>query len=112
MEDISNMVENLFERTESYVKTSLELFKLKIVDKISDVVSTTISSLIIIPIIILFLIFLSIGIALWLGEMLNKMYYGFFIVAAFYAVAGIVSYFFMKKSIKNRINNSIINEML
>ncbi len=112
MEDKSNLAETLFERTEEYVKTSFELLKLKVLEKISDIVSSVISRLILTIFIVLCLLMLSIGVSLWLGEMLNKIYYGFFIVAAFYAVAGIIIHFIIYNSIKKRIINSIIKNAL
>jgi prolipoprotein diacylglyceryltransferase len=52
------------------------------------------------------------GIALWLGEILGKLWYGFFIVAGFYAATGLVVYFFMREWIKNMVSNFIIKHVL
>ena len=40
MEDKANLLESLLERGEEYGKTSLELLKLKVLDKSSGVLST------------------------------------------------------------------------
>jgi fatty acid desaturase len=112
MEDKSNLAETLFERTEEYVKTSIELLKLKILEKITEIVSSIIARLILTIFIVLCLLMLSIGVSFWLGEMLNKIYYGFFIVAAFYVVAGVIFHFIIYNSVKKRIINSIIKSAL
>lgn len=108
MEDKATPIESLFERAEAYGKTSLKLLKLKAIDKSSELISTIMSWLIVIIVAALFFIILNIGIALWLGEILGKTYYGFFIVAGIYAVLGVIFILWAKKY----INNSIISKML
>jgi hypothetical protein len=108
MEDKATPIETLFERAEAYGKTSLNLLKLKAIDKSSELISTVISWLIVIIVAALFFIILSIGIALWLGEILGKTYYGFFIVAGIYGILGVIFIQWVKKY----VNNSIISKML
>ena len=108
MEDKATPIETLFERAEAYGKTSLNLLKLKAIDKSSELISTVISWLIVIIVAALFFIILSIGIALWLGEILGKTYYGFFIVAGIYGILGVIFILWVKKY----VNNSIISKML
>jgi hypothetical protein len=60
----------------------------------------------------MFVFVMNIGIALWLGELLGKACYGFFIVAAFYLIAGILFHFFLYKWIRKPISNLIINQAL
>lgn len=112
MEDKSTLFEPLFERAQAYGKTSFELYKLKTVGKASGVSSTLASRLIAFFVLSLFVLMASIGAAFWLGEILGKPYYGFFIVAGFYGIAGSILYFFMHNWVKKGINNSIIKEML
>ena len=60
----------------------------------------------------LFFITLNFGIALWLGDLIGKIHYGFFVVAGFYALIGLILYIFRNKWIKKPLNDSMINEML
>ena len=60
----------------------------------------------------MFTVIINIGIALWLGDILGKAYYGFFVVAGFYALIGGVLHFFMRDFIKKRTCNSLILQML
>lgn len=100
MENKVNLIDSLIERAEEYTKTSIALFKLKALDKTSDVASSFVSRLAVIFSFLIFLLMLNIGIALWLGEILGRSWYGFFTVAAFYGIAGIILYFFMHKPLK------------
>ncbi len=111
MEGKLKYIDSLISSAESYTKTSIELFKLKAIDRIADVVSDLISSLPFIIALILFFITLNFGISLWLGAVLGKDYLGFLAVAGFYLFAGIILYL-IKKWIKKPLNDSIINQML
>jgi Na+/melibiose symporter-like transporter len=112
MEEKINFIEPIFQRVENYGKTSYQLLKLKAVDKTAVVVSTLASKGIIIYTLTMFIVIANIGVALWLGQLLGKTYYGFFCVAGFYGVIGIFLSLFMYNRIKERINNSIISELL
>ncbi len=112
MEDKLNHIEPLFERAEEFGKTSLELIKLKAMDKTAEIVSTSVSRGAVILFFSMFTVIVNIGIALWLGDILGKSYYGFFCVAGFYGVIGSVLYFFMHDWIKKRVSNSLISQML
>jgi len=112
MEEQENAIENLLVRVEEYSKSSLELIKLKTLDKSSDIVSSVIPHSVVIILISSFLLFFNLGLALWLGEIFGRPFYGFFTVAVFYILIGIVLHFFMHKWIKKIIRNYIINQML
>lgn len=112
MENNTTIFEPLFERAHTYGKTSFELCKLKVVEKTSGVSSTFASRAIAFFVFSLFVLMASFGVALWLGELLGKAYYGFLVVAGFYVIVGCVLYFFMHGWIKKSINDSIIKEIL
>jgi fatty acid desaturase len=112
MEDTSKLLESLLERAVEYGKTSVELAKLKALDKTSDVVSTLIPHTIVVVVIASFMVFLNLGLAFWLGEVLGKICFGFFVVAAFYGISAIIIHFFMHKWLKRLICNYFIKQML
>lgn len=107
-----SFIEDLVEKTEAYSKTTYQLAKLKSLQTSTVVATTLISRLSVIVMFTLFALVLNIGIALWLGEMLGKSYYGFFIVAALYLVLGIVLHFFLLQWIKKPMSNLIIGQVL
>lgn len=110
-EDIPQF-EFLLERATEYGKTSLELVKLKAIDKISDGISSFFPLIITFALVLLFTIFINIGLALWLGEILGKVYLGFFVIGGFYLLIGLIIHFALHKSIKNKIRNFIISQAL
>jgi hypothetical protein len=112
MEENAKLIESLLERTAEYGKTSFELVKLKTLDKSSDIVSTIIPHSIVFVLIASFLIFVNFGLAFWLGEILGRMFFGFFAIAAFYFIIGIFVHFFMHKWLKKKISNYMIKQML
>ena len=112
MEDKESLIESLIEKGEQYGKTTIELIKLKTLDKSADVASTLISWAVVIVFTVLFFLILNIGIALWIGELLGKSYYGFFAVATFYALLSIIFILFREQFVKMPVNNSIVTQVL
>ena len=112
MEDQTGTIESLIERAAEYGKSSFELAKLKALDKTTDVVSSITSRYVVILFISSFLLFINLGLALWLGEILGKIYYGFFIVAAFYCLGGILVHFFLHKWFKKLFGDFFIKQVL
>lgn len=112
MEDQKNIFESLLESTVDYSKTGYELLKLKALDKTSNVVSSLISNYAALILFASFMLFLTMGLALWLGEILGKIYFGFFVVAAFYGVTGIVLHFLLHARLKRIVSDYIIKKVL
>ncbi|MEO5595150.1 MAG: phage holin family protein [Chitinophagaceae bacterium] len=112
MEATPNHFESLISKAGEYAETKATLFKLKIADKASDTVSDAASTLVVSILFSFFLLSLSIGIALVIGEWLGKNYYGFFIVAGFYGIAGIIFHLNRKSLVKTPVSNFIITKIL
>ena len=112
METPANAIEVLFERLEAYGKTTYELSKLKALETAAIVATSLVSRMSVILMISMFALVLNLGVALWLGELLGKSYYGFFIVAAFYLVAGLVLHFFLHRWIRKPMSGLIITQAL
>ena len=112
MDEKYKYIEPLIESIEAYSKTGVELVKLKTIDKVADGTSSMVAWLPVIIALILFFVIVNFGLALWIGSMLEMIYMGFFIVAGFYALAGIILYIFKDKWIKKPLYVSMINQML
>ena len=108
--DLSFM-EPLLEKVGHFGQLNIDLIKFKILDKMADLISSFIARFLLLLMISIFTIFFSIGVALWVGELLDKVYYGFFIVALFYGFIAIFM-MYLQQSIKMRMNNWIISKML
>lgn len=112
MEHRTTTLDILLEKIEAYGKTSFELYKCQAVDATAGIVSSLIAKMVIIGTIVLALFMLNIGAALWIGDLLHETYYGFFAVAGFYLVLGIVFYLLRNELIKTPISNRIIRNFL
>lgn len=110
--DEKALLESLLESVKEYGETSIELIRLKIIDKVTDVISSAIPLSVVIILFATFLLFLSIGAAFWLGDLTGKVFYGFFIVAGFYIFLAIIIHFFLHKGIKRRLGDYFVKNML
>lgn len=112
MNNIAAPIESLFEKVEDYSRTSIQLFKLNTIDKSADLVSSLAAKAVIFIFAAMFILSINIGIALWLGEIFGKSYYGFFAVGGIYAFISIPVYIFRRQWIKGPVNNAVITKML
>jgi O-antigen/teichoic acid export membrane protein len=108
----TDSIKSLIEKSKDYLDTKIELTKLKTIDKSADVLSTVVVMVSMLFISVLLILFVSLGLALLLGKMLGAYHYGFFVVAAFYAIILLVIYVKREKWIKTPIANELINKML
>lgn len=112
MENNPTSIEKLIERAEAYVKTSFELGKYCALDTTAEIFSTLAARLAIWLMVLIFSLFINLGLALWIGEELGKLYYGFFAVAGFYVVVAWILYLFRKQWLKVPVSNFIIRRTL
>jgi len=111
MEDKVILIETLIDKVEQYGKTSIALYKLKAIDKSTDVFAALASRIVVFVFIALFFFLFTIGVALYLGDILKKSYYGFFIVAGFYVLVAIVLFIIRKKYLEKTFNDYMINQI-
>ncbi len=112
MDEKENILSSLLDSVEEYGKTNIELIKLKGLDRASDLAATVISRITAVIAYLTFFLMASIGVAFWLGAVLGRIWYGFFVVAAFYGLLGLIAYFFMHKGLKKTFADMIIHNML
>ena len=105
-------IQNFLEKAEEYFKTRKDLLKLRLVSKASDVISSIIAKTITIVLLLFFFTILNIGLAILIGEWLGKIYLGFFIVAGFYLVLGIIINSVGNKWIKGPVANNLIKKFI
>jgi hypothetical protein len=111
MENNTTTIEKLIEKAEIYSKTSLELCKYEAVYKSADIFSNLAVKLVLSCVVIMFLLFVNIGFAICIGNYLDNIYYGFFIMGICYLFLGILLYIFQEEWIKTPVSNFIINKM-
>jgi len=111
MEEEKSFTQRIYAQVEEYAKTTAELYKLKLIHGSSDVFAAAATAFVIWVIVFLFLLFISIGAAFYIGSLLGGWHHGFFVVAGFYALLGLVLYIFRIKCLKEKINNFIIRQI-
>jgi ABC-type phosphate transport system permease subunit len=107
---IKDKAEGIFDDTTEYLEAHWNLGVLNASSKAADAISTIATTLVVGVLGIIILIFLSIGIALLIGEKVNSPASGFFYVALFYVIVGILIYAIKDKYIKLPIVNSFIKK--
>ena len=112
MKEKVEIIETLLEEATDYAETSIELIRLKVVDKTADVFSSFIPHVLVLFLLAFFLLLLNLGLAFWLGEIIGETSYGFFTVGAFYGIVALLIQFFLQKRLKRKIGNYIINLLL
>lgn len=81
---INENFELLKKDIQAYINTKVEYFQLRALKKSTDLVSRLIRMILISIIFIFFLVFASTAAAIWIGNELENLVYGFLIVAGFY----------------------------
>lgn len=112
METPTEYFDSLIEKAEAYAKTSVELAKLRILESTINIATQVATRLSVMAVVSLFALFLNLGIALMFGQMLGRVYLGFFVLAGFYLFLAVILYFFLHRWIKKPISNFIIAHIL
>lgn len=100
--------ENWIESAGGIIETYRDLVSIKIVEKTSRGISVSIYGIILLVFIIFILLFLGTGAAWWIGESLNNMKAGFFIVSGTYVILFAAMMLMGKKYLIPGIRNIII----
>ena len=95
------------ERLLSYIGVKVELFKLDAYERIAKIIALLSHSLILMLFSLFLILFLFFTLAFFLGELFDRTYIGFFIVACIYLLLFFIAYR-MKKRIQTGIMNMII----
>jgi hypothetical protein len=112
MEEKNNLLGSLIDIATDYGETSIELVKLKVLDKTTDIVSSLIPLSIVVMFVMSFFLFLNLGIAFWLGDILGKTAFGFLVVAGFYIFIAIFIRLFLYKWIKRFVGDYLVKRLL
>ena len=98
-------------RAGQLAETKAEILSLKVTRKASKTISDILTKLSIAAIAFLVLAMLSIGTSLWLGSILASTAAGFFSVAAFYLLIGLILFVFRKSIFTTPLRNYIIQKI-
>ena len=106
------LIESLFSKSKEYAGNRFQLYKLKAIDKSATIASSVISGVALFIVFFIFFVVLNIGIALLIGDLLGKSYWGFLILAAVYAIAGFILFKGRDKFFKTPVIEMLIRKFL
>ena len=106
---ITETVEKLFEKVENYSKTTIQLGKHLAIYSSAEIISNVAVKIVVFSLLGVGILFANIGLAIYLGEILQKPFLGFLIVAAFYLFVAILMFVFKNIFIKNPVSNYIVS---
>jgi Zn-dependent protease with chaperone function len=112
MESTFDQLGDLVNKARSIAETKVEIFKLKAAHKVSLTISSIITILAIAFIAIMILLILSIGVAIFIGNRVGDVSFGFFIVGGFYLLVGLILFIFRKNLLSTPLSNLIIDKMI
>lgn len=109
--ELHTSAENLVHNVREYAETRLNYLILDAQEKIADTAGGIISGVVLAVMGLFLLFFLSIGAAWYIGEVTGKAFIGFFSVAGFYAVLGIILYAMRHSMFHKPVANSLIKKI-
>ena len=105
-------IEDFVTKAGDLAETKMELWKLRVAQRISETISSLISMIVTAALIVVAITIASFGLAYWIGSAMGHLAYGFFIVGGFYAIAGLLLYLFRKQWIKKPVRNLVIDKII
>lgn len=105
-------IDDFVGHTRQYIETRVELGKLQLIEKGSVVSGQLAARLIVFLLSMSVVAFFSIALALYLGELLGKTYYGFALIGGGYALAGLLFYLNRDRWIQRPVAGGVIRSIL
>ncbi len=111
MDQKNNGSENLVSTVGDLIESYRSLISIRVAEHTSQGISVSIMGVLALITSVFVLLFVGIGSAWWLGEYLNNMKVGFFIVGGFYLLILLILLLASRKVLIPRIRNMIIKDM-
>jgi|SRR5699024_8646061 len=108
---ISHHIEQLNHNIQAFAKAKLEYYELKILKKATRKASKLVNALIFGFVFFMILLFVSVGCAILIGQEMDDLYLGFFIVAGGYFILFLCFLLFGRHFVKKRLLKSISRKM-
>ncbi|MCP9767052.1 hypothetical protein EGI22_03960 [Lacihabitans sp. LS3-19] len=105
-------IETIFEKAQNFSNSTFELLSLKAIDKSANLMSSLVARILVIIVILFFFININIALALWLGEVLGKTYYGFFAFSILYVFLGVFILPRIYQKLKKEVRVEFIKTLL
>lgn len=112
MEEQKEIMKDIFEKVENLTSTSIELYKLKLINKSSSLLSALIINMLILFFALFFFAFITVAMAILIGKWLENYGYGFLIISSFYLALAVLLYAFRKPFSNRIIENKLLSIFL
>ncbi len=112
MKETQRLYDELKLWIEAYGESSIELVKLKSTQASAKAAGSASLIAVLLILFLFFLLMLSVGVALWLGQVLENHFLGFFAVSGFYLLIAVLVIVFKDTLVMRPIQNLIIRLML
>lgn len=107
----TSKIEETVDSIKDYISTRYELATLKAADKVSHLASNTASYIPIVFTTVLTILMISVGLGLYLNQVLQSEYLGFFVLGGAYLLIVLILAAVRKNSIAKPLRNKIIKEL-
>ena len=104
--------DTIFDQAEEYIKTSMELYTLRVTGKVAKIISTLVTQLVIGVLAMIVIFMLSMFLAFWIGDLMGRSYLGFLIIGGVIGVVTWILFLMRDKLIRKPVMNDIISEIL
>lgn len=108
--DIKEKTGDVFDDLTNHLEARWNLGVLNTVEKVANAISAATSAIVLGVIGLFILFFISLGVAWLIGQSLNNLAYGLFIVALVYTIIGVILYVKRDNFIKIPVINSFIQK--
>lgn len=112
MDQEKEPMRQLIEKAGAYSETLYELYKLKAMSGVAEVAASHLTKMTLIMAYAVVLLLLLFGASFWIGEFLDNLGYGFFVVAGSLGFLAMLAHFFQNSLLKNRISMAIMSPFL
>ena len=111
MAELKERADDLLEHAGDYIETYYKLGLLKVTEKSTAVGSSIFAALLLTILFIFFALFVGLGLAWWIGEMLDSMIAGYFIVAGIFLLKFIIVLAMRKSVIRPFLRNYLVKKI-
>ncbi len=111
MEKVSELIDEIYENSTSFVRSHTKSAKLEIYERITNVISSGISAGIIITLTMLALFFVNFGLAYWIGDLIESRSLGYVIVGGFYLIALVMYLLLRNRVAQNIVKDSVLKKV-
>lgn len=112
MDEHKSQLELLFNKAENYFKTSIELYKLKLIISTIELMADLVSCFVFYLLLLMSALFASIALAFWIGHHFCSQALGFFIVSLMYVFITMIFTLFKNKLIAKPIRKKLVTHLL